>query len=66
MLNLTGMVRAPSYDWEVSMSRNKSLNAVQNARKRIAYVKAANEKDAMREAKKKYPEFHPSSARRVF
>ena len=64
-LNLTNMVRAPLYNFEVFMVRNRSLNAAENARKRIAYVQASNEEDAKREAKKKHPEFRPESARRV-
>ena len=65
MLNLTNMVRAPLYNFEVFMVRNRSLNAAENARKRIAYVQASNADDAKREAKKKHPEFRPESARRV-
>ena len=64
-LNLTNMVRAPLYNLEVFMVRNRSLNAVENSRKRMAYVQASNADDAKREAKKKHPEFHPESARRV-
>ena len=40
MLNLTGMVRAPAYHWEVHMDRKRSGSAVQNARRRVAYVVA--------------------------
>ena len=65
MLNLTNMVRATLYNFEVFMVRNRSLNAAENARKRIAYVQASNADDAKREAKKKHPEFRPESARRV-
>ena len=64
-LNLTNMVRAPLYNFEVFMVRNRSLNAAENARKRIAYVQASNAEDAKREAKKKHPEFHPESARKI-
>ena len=64
-LNLTNMVKAPLYNFEVFMVRNRSLNAAENARKRIAYVKASNADDAKREAKKKRPEFRPESARSV-
>jgi len=63
--NLTNMVRAPIYDFEVMMHRNRSLNAVQNARKRIAYVKAHNADEAKRDAAKKNPEFIAVSARRA-
>lgn len=65
MLNLTNMVKAPIYNFEVFMVRNRSLNAAENARKRIAYVQASNADDAKREAKKKHPEFYPQSARRL-
>jgi hypothetical protein len=65
MLNLSNMVRAPEYDWEVSMTRCTTANAYENSRKRIAYVKAPNEKDAMREAKRQFPQFHPTSARKA-
>ena len=65
MLNLTNMVRAPLYNFEVFMVRNNCMNAVENARRRIAYVQASNADDAKREAKKKHPEFRPESARRV-
>ena len=62
---MTNMVKAPIYNFEVFMVRNRSLNAAENARKRIAYVQASNADDAKREAKKKHPEFRPESARRV-
>ena len=65
MLNLTNMVRAPLYNFEVFMVRNRSLNAAENARKRIAYVQASNAEDAKREAKKQHPQFHPESARKI-
>ena len=64
-LNLTNMVRAPLYNFEVFMVRSRSLNAVENSRKRMAYVKASNADDAKREAKRQWPEFRPESARRV-
>jgi hypothetical protein len=64
-MNFEGMLRAPSYDWEVTMDRNRSSNEQQNSRKRIAYVKAPNADDAKREAKKKHPAFFPTSARKV-
>jgi len=64
-LNLTNMVKAPLYNFEVFMVRNRSLNAVENSRKRMAYVQASNADDAKREAKKIHPQFHPESARRV-
>lgn len=65
MLNMTNMVKAPIYNFEVFMVRNRSLNSAENARKRIAYVQASNAEDAKREAKKLHPQFHPESARRV-
>lgn len=65
MLSLTNMVRAPVYSWEVSMQRCTTSNERENARRRIAYVKASNETDAKREAKRQHPQFHPQSARRV-
>ncbi len=65
MLNLTGMVRAPNYDWEVTMHRCNTANEAQNARRKIAYVVAPNEHDAKKEAKRKNPAFHPVSVRRV-
>lgn len=65
MLNFTGLARAPMYDFEVTIERKASLNANQNARKRIEYVKAPNADDAKREALKRRPEFRALSARRV-
>ncbi len=65
MLNLTNMVRAPMYSWEVFMVRNTTSNPVENARKRMAYVKASNAADAKREAKKLHPQFFPQSAKKV-
>ena len=65
MLNLTNMVRAPVYQFEVFMVHNKSLNAVENARRRMVYVQASNADDAKREAKRQWPQFHAESARRL-
>ena len=65
MLNLTNMVRAPLYDFEVMLHRNRTLNAAQNARRRIAYVKAHNADEAKKAAAKKNPEFIAVSARRA-
>jgi hypothetical protein len=59
------MKRARLYDWEVTMTRKKTLNAVQNARKRIAYVKAETAEEAMKIAGRSNPEFFQSSARLV-
>lgn len=65
MLNMTNMVRAPSYNWEVTMHRCHTSSAYENSRRRVAYVMAPNDKDAMREAKRQHPQFHPTSARKV-
>lgn len=65
MLNLTNMVKAPIYSWEVAMDRCRSINAYQNSRSRIAYVKAHNADEAMKAAKKQHPQFKPTSARKV-
>lgn len=59
------MTKAPMRNYEVAMNRCQTSNANQNARKRIAYVTANSEDDAKRAAKKEFPEFHPTSARRV-
>ena len=64
-LNLTNMVRAPLYNFEVFMVRSRGMNAVENSRKRMAYVKASNADDAKREAKRQWPQFHAESARRI-
>lgn len=65
MLNLTGMVRTPEYEWEVHMNRKRSMNAAQNVRRRVAYVRAPNAGEAMTLAGRKNPEFMPVSARRA-
>ena len=65
MLNMHNMVKAPSYSYEVFMVRSRGMNAVENSRKRMAYVKASNADDAKREAKKMHPQFHPESARKI-
>lgn len=65
MLNLTGMVSAPEYDWEVHMNRKRSLNEAQNARRKVAYVQAPNADEAMKLAARKNPEFIAVSARRA-
>ena len=64
-LNLTNMVRAPLYNFEVFMVRSRSLNADENSRKRMAYVKASNADDAKREAKKIPPHSPPDPARKL-
>lgn len=65
MPNFTGMVRAPLYNFEVHMDRKRSLNAAQNARRRVEYVTAHNESDAKKLAARKNPEFIAVSARRT-
>lgn len=64
-LNLHNMVKAPIYDFEVTLHRKRSLNAAQNARKRIAYVQAHNPDEAKKAAARKNPEFIAVSARRA-
>ena len=64
-LNLTNMVKAPAYSYEVFMVRSRGMNAVENSRKRMAYVKASNADDAKQEAKRQWPQFHAESARRI-
>lgn len=64
MLNMTNMVKAPMYDFQVFMVRNRTLNAAEAARSRMVYVKASNSDDAKKEGKRQWPEFHPVSVRR--
>lgn len=64
-LNLSNMLKAPRHFYEVTMTRCTSLNAVENARKRIAYVTASNEEEAKREARRQFPQFFPTSTRKV-
>ncbi len=45
MLNVQGMLRAP-IAWEVSLSRKQTENDVQNARKRVEYVRALDQQTA--------------------
>lgn len=56
------MVRAP--EWRVELHRKNSLNAVQNARRKFAYVIAPDELSAIQFAAKKNPEFIAVSARK--
>lgn len=65
MLNLTNMVRAPSYQFRVEMERKLGMNATENARKRMVYVRASSADDAKKEAKRQHPEFFAQSARKV-
>lgn len=63
--NFHGMLKAPMYHYEVSMERKRGMNAVQNARRRIAYVRAPNDTEARKQAERDYPEFKAGYARRV-
>lgn len=45
MLNVQGMLRAP-IAWEISLSRKQTENDVQNARKRVEYVRALDQQTA--------------------
>lgn len=45
MLNVQGMLRAP-IAWEVTLSRKPTCNDVQNARKRVEYVRAQDQQTA--------------------
>jgi hypothetical protein len=65
VLSLSHLLRAPRYFYEVTMTRCKGMNAVQNARKRIAYVTASNDEEAKREARRQFPHFFPTSTRKV-
>lgn len=46
MLNLQHLMRAPLRDFEVTMHRRPTLNAGQNCRKCVAYVRATNADEA--------------------
>ncbi len=52
-------------DFEVSMDRRTCMNAAQNARKRIEYVRASDQSEAKKIAERKRPEFKAMSAREV-
>ena len=52
MLNLQHLMRAPLRHFEVTMQRRPTLNAEQNARKCIAYVRATNADEARRLAER--------------
>jgi hypothetical protein len=56
---------ARHYDFEVSMQRKSTINAEQNARRKIAYVKANNEAEAKRQAERNNPAFKAGTTRRV-
>ena len=53
------------YYYEVTMTRCNGMNEVQNTRKRMAYVTASCDEEAKREARRQFPHFFPTSARRV-
>lgn len=63
MLNLNGMLKAPIRNYEVSMQRKTTINEVQNARRKVAYVKAMNEAEAKRAAEKLNPAFKAGKTR---
>ena len=63
--NFTGMLSAPMRDDEVSMKRKQTTNEVQNARQRIAYVRAPNEAEAKRQAEHKHPAFKAGKTRMI-
>ena len=65
MLNLSHLVKAPAYDYEVSMQRKPTINEGQNVRRKVAYVKAPNEADAKRAAEKLNPAFKAGKTRRI-
>jgi hypothetical protein len=50
MPNFTGLLRAPLLNFEVHLTRKETLNACQNARARVEYVKASDDKDAKKKA----------------
>lgn len=52
-------------DFEVSMDRRTCMNASQNARKRIEYVRASDHAEAKKIAERKRPEFKAISSREV-
>ena len=65
MLNMSHLVKAPAYDFEVSMQRKATTNEGQNVRRKVAYVKAPNEADARRAAEKLNPAFKAGKTRRI-
>ena len=65
MLNLNGMLKAPIYQWEVTLRRKPTISAEQNARQRIAYVRAHNEAEAKRQAERINPAFKAGKTRKV-
>lgn len=65
MLNLSELMKAPIYDFEVSMQRKATTNEEQNARRRVEYVRAHNEAEAKRQAERKQPAFKAGKTRRI-
>ena len=65
MLNLSHLLKAPAYDFEVSMQRKETINEGQNVRRKVAYVKAPNEADAKRAAEKLNPAFKAGKTRKI-
>lgn len=65
MLNLSGMLKAPMNNYEVSMRRKETMNEGQNVRQKVAYVRAHNEAEAKRLAERNNPAFKAGITRRV-
>jgi hypothetical protein len=65
MLNLSGMLKAPMHNYEVSMQRKTTISDSQNVRRKVAYVKAPNEAEAKRLAERNNPAFKAGKTRRV-
>jgi len=53
MLNLAPLMRVPTYTFEVTLARKKTLNANQAARAKVAYVAAPNAGEAKRIAERR-------------
>ncbi|MGL6245676.1 hypothetical protein [Pseudomonas sp.] len=67
MPNLARPMRTSMRHYEVTMHRRPTLNAVQNARRCVAYVTAENPAEAMKAAERQYDKqaFKSVSAREV-
>lgn len=63
--NFTNMLKAPKQNYEVTMRRKRTTNEVQNARQKIAYVRAHDEAEARLIAETLNPEFKAGKTRRV-
>lgn len=50
MPNFTGMLRAPLFNYEITLTRKPTINACQNTRARVEYVSAMDEKSAKTKA----------------